>query len=78
MVLSGTPRTFVGAVTLRLQGPVCHHVADAVVAELEGLAGVRVADLDVGAGVLVVTAARPTDRADVVTALDRLGCEVRP
>jgi hypothetical protein len=77
MVLSGTPRTFVGAVTLRLRGPVCHHVADEVVAGLERLAGVRVADLDVGAGILVVTAARPVDRADVVDALGRLGCHVR-
>lgn len=78
MVLNGTPRTFVGAVTLRLHGPVCHHVADAVVAELEQLSGVRVVELDVGAGVLVVAAARPVDRADVVTALDRLGCRVLP
>ena len=53
MVLRGTPRTFVGAVTLSLHGPVCHHVADEVVAGLERLAGVRVADLDVGAGILV-------------------------
>jgi len=72
-----TPRTFVGSVAFLLEGAVCHHIADAVGSEIGRLPGISRCDLDVAAGTLVVTAATPVDRTDVVAVLDRLGCRVR-
>lgn len=72
-----TPRTFVGSVVFLLDGPVCGHVTHAVHAALGRLPGISRCELDADAGALVVTAAAPVDRADVVAVLDRLGCPVR-
>lgn len=76
-MMRGTPRTFVGSVAFRLEGPVCPHVAAEVRERLERMPGLASCDLDVGAGTLVVTAATPVDRADVVAVLDGAGCRVR-
>lgn len=72
-----TPRTFVGSVAFLLDGPVDRHVTDAVRDELERLEGITYCDLDTTARTLVVTAATPVERTDVVGVLDRLGVRVR-
>ena len=75
-MMRDTPRTFVGTVALRLEGPVTPAVRDALHEGLALLRGVRVSELDAGSGTLMVTAERPVDRAEVTAALCRLGCPV--
>ncbi len=76
-MMRDTPRTFVGSVVFLLREPVCSHLVDDVPAGILGLSGVSGCQLDPAAGVLVVTARDPVDRADVLATLDRLGCRVR-
>lgn len=76
-MMRDTPRTFVGTVVLRLDGPIQPAVVEAALSEgLELVPGVLVSELDVAAGTLMVTAERPADRGDVVAALSWLGCPV--
>jgi hypothetical protein len=76
-MMRDTPRTFVGTVAFRLDGPIQPAVVGAALSVgLELVPGVQVAELDVAAGILVVIAERPADRGDVVAALSRLGCPV--
>jgi hypothetical protein len=72
-----TPRTFVGTVVFLLEEPRCRRTTETISAEVGRLPGVSSCDLDVAAGTLMVTAAEPVDRSDVVAALDRLGCRIR-
>jgi len=74
--MRSTPRTFVGSVVLSVDGPVSADLVRAVEAEVGALAGISRCQLD-PAGTLVVTAAAPVDRTDVLEVLDRLGCRVR-
>ena len=71
-----TPRTFVGTVALRLEGPIRPDVIDELSKSPELVPGVRISDLDASTGTLMVTAERPTDRGDVLAALAGLGCPV--
>jgi hypothetical protein len=75
-MMRDTPRTFVGTLALRLERPIGPEVIEALAETPELVPGVRISDLDVAAGTLMVTAERPTDRGDVVAALDYLGCPV--
>lgn len=72
-----TPRTFVGTVTFRLEEQSLPEVVQAAFSEgFELLPGVEVSELDVTAGIVMVTAELPVDRGDVVAALGRVGCLV--
>lgn len=73
-----TPRTFVGSAVLLLEGPVSPETAAAACAEIGRIAGIGSCDVEAGSGTVVVTAAGPVDRADLVMALERSGCRVRP
>jgi len=75
--MRGTPRIFVGTVTLRVDGPRGRLAAEAVREEVARLPGVRVLAVDAAAGTVSVTAHLPVDRGDVVAALERAGCRVR-
>ena len=76
-MMRDTPRTFVGSVVFLLQAPVTANVAEAVHAEIGRLPGISRCDLDVASGALLITADVPTDRTDILAALDRLGCRVQ-
>ncbi|HEU5037313.1 MAG TPA: hypothetical protein VFT70_09925 [Nocardioides sp.] len=53
------------------------HVADAVRTRLDAMPGISGCELDIAAGVLLVTANAPVDRADVLDVLRTTGCPVR-
>jgi hypothetical protein len=76
-MMRGTPRTFVGPTLFALDGAVCVRLADAVRTRIGAMPGVSAVELDVPAGVLLVTAGAPVDRADVVDLLRTTGCPVR-
>ncbi|GAA1931365.1 copper chaperone CopZ [Marmoricola bigeumensis] len=76
-MMRGTPRTFVGPTVFTLEDAVCVHVVDAVRSQLGAIPGVRACELDVSAGVLVVTAESPVDRSTVLDVLHAAGCAVR-
>lgn len=76
-MMRGTPRTFVGPTLFALEGAVCVHVADAVRTRLDAMPGISGCELDIAAGVLLVTANAPVDRADVLDVLRTTGCPVR-
>lgn len=74
-MMRNTPRTFVGTVTFRLEDTAAMgtgHLTDG----FDLMPGVRISEMDVGGGTVLVTALRPTDWNDVVAALARLGCRV--
>jgi len=75
-MMRDTPRTFVGPVVLHLRGRVCAHVAREACGMVEALDGVSHCEVDLASGTVLVTAAQPVDRTDVVAALDRAGCRV--
>lgn len=79
-MMRDTPRIFIGTVTLRLQAAVCGHLATELHERVRAcdalLPGVRVSHFDSSNAVIMVTADRPADRAEVVAALHRLGCPV--
>lgn len=77
-MMRDTPRTFVGSAVLLLEGPVSAEAAAAVCAEIRQITGIGSCDVEAGSGTVVVTATGAVDRADLVMALDRLGCRVRP
>ncbi|WP_395657132.1 hypothetical protein [Nocardioides sp.] len=72
-----TPRTFVGPVVLRLEEAVPPAVAARVRLAVAAVPGVASCELDADAATLVVSAARPVDRADLLDLLERVGCRVR-
>lgn len=75
--MRGTPRTFVGPTLFVLDGAVCLHVADAVRAGVDAMPGISGCELDLAAGVLLVTADAPVDRSEVLELLRTSGCPVR-
>jgi hypothetical protein len=75
-MMRDTPRTFVGTVVLPLEGPVAPESVAGLCDGRELMPGVRVAELDLTTGTLMVTAERPADRADVVAVLASLRCHV--
>jgi hypothetical protein len=75
-MMPNTPRTFVGSVAFELRPPPSADAADDVRMALARLEGVSSCTLDEPAGVLLVTARSPVDRAEVVALLERLGCRV--
>ena len=75
-MMRDTPRVFVGTVSLRLEEPVGPQLVEALADGLELVPGVRVAELDVASGTLMVTAGLPADHTDVVAALCSLRCRV--
>ncbi|GAA2129907.1 hypothetical protein GCM10009843_31990 [Nocardioides bigeumensis] len=74
--MRNTPRAFVGTVMFRLENPVSAGVCDAVERQVGNLSGVSFCDFDEAAGLLIVTAREPVERADVLALLDRLDCRV--
>jgi hypothetical protein len=77
-MMKGTPRRFVGSVVFVLEQPVSDETAMAVRAGVGQMDGISYCDVDRSAGTVVVTARSAVDRTDLVVALDRLGCRVRP
>jgi copper ion binding protein len=72
-MLSGTPRTFVGATTFQVTGMTCDHCRRAVTEEIAAVDGVETVTVDVASGTVTVTAERPVDRADIAQAVDEAG-----
>jgi hypothetical protein len=75
-MMRNTPRAFVGTVMFRLEDPPGSGVSEAVEREVGDVPGVRFCDVDEAAGLLIVTAREPVERAEVLAVLDRLGCRV--
>ena len=76
-MMRGTPRTFVGTVTLHLEGDVCRHDAQAIRDQVEQLPGVLVSAIDPAGGRVSVTAQRPVDLGEIIAAVERAGARVR-
>lgn len=76
-MMRGTPRTFVGPTLFTLESAVCVHVADAVRIRIGAMPGIGACELDIPAGVLLVTAETPVDRSDILDVLRTTGCPVR-
>lgn len=72
-MMNDTPRTFVGATTLRVEGMATEPAAHAVAAEVSRLPRVDEVTADPSTGLLTVVAGRPVDRADVASAVRRAG-----
>jgi copper chaperone CopZ len=77
-MLSGTPRTFIGATTFTVTGMTCAHCQRAVTEEISGIDGVATVTVDLPSGTVTVTAARPVDRADIAAAVDEAGYALVP
>ncbi|MGY1711583.1 cation transporter [Geodermatophilus sp. SYSU D00758] len=77
-MLSGTPRTFIGATTFAVTGMSCEHCHEAVTTAIAGVAGVETVTVDLASGTVTVTAARPVDRADIAAAIEAAGYRVLP
>jgi hypothetical protein len=76
-MMRGTPRTFVGPTLFTLESTICVHVADAVRTRIAAMPGIGSCELDVSAGLLLLTAHAPVDRADVLDVLRTTGCPAR-
>lgn len=76
--MSSTPRTFVGAATVRVAGAVCGHCLDAVQASVRQVPGVRSVTVDHVAGTVTVVADQPVDLTDVDAAVSRAGHSTTP
>jgi hypothetical protein len=75
-MMRNTPRAFVGTVMFRLEDPPGSGASEAVEREVGDVPGVSFCDVDKAAGLLIVTAREPVERAEVLAVLDRLGCRV--
>lgn len=63
---------------LTVTGMTCGHCVGAVKAELEQVAGVDAADVDLATGRVLVTSSAPVGRASLVAAVEEAGYEVTP
>ncbi|WP_136519684.1 MULTISPECIES: heavy-metal-associated domain-containing protein [Cellulomonas] len=72
-MLPSTPRTFVGAATVRVADVACGHCLDAVQVSVRQVPGIRSVTVDHGAHTLTVLADHPVDRTDVDAAVARTG-----
>lgn len=77
-MLNDTPRTFVGAITVQVDGMVCRRCRDAVADQIGLLPGVLEVHIDIATGLVTVTAETPVDRVDVAAAVRTAGYELRP
>ena len=77
-MLSGTPRTFVGATTFTVTGMTCAHCQRAVTEEISDVDGVESVTVDLASGTVTVTASQPVDRADIAAAVDEAGYALIP
>ncbi|MGY2079327.1 heavy-metal-associated domain-containing protein [Modestobacter sp. SYSU DS0657] len=77
-MLSGTPRTFIGATTFRVTGMTCAHCRQAVTEQVAAVDGVETVTVDLSSGMATVTATRPVDRADIAAAIEAAGYRVLP
>jgi len=75
-MMRNTPRAFVGTVMFRLEDPPDVGVCEEVERHVGTLPGVSFCDVDEAAGLLIVTAREPVERAEVLAVLDRLDCRV--
>ena len=75
-MMRDTPRAFVGTVVFRLGDPPDAAVREAVERRIGTLPGVSLCHVDDAAGLLVVTARAPVERAAVLAVLDQLHCRV--
>lgn len=73
-MMRNTPRAFIGTVMFRLEDPVPARLCEAVERQVGNLPGVSFCDVDEAAGLLIVSAREPVERADVLAVLDRLDC----
>lgn len=71
-----TPRTFIGTVAFRFEERPRASASQVVEGLVNDLPGVSSCDYDEGAGLLLVTAGEPVERADVLALLKQLGCQV--
>lgn len=76
--MSSTPRTFVGAATIRVAGAVCGHCLDAVQAAVRQVPGVRSVTVDHVAGTVTIVADQPVDLTEVESAASRAGRSTVP
>ena len=76
--MPSTPRTFVGAATVRVTGAPCGHCLDAASASIRHVPGIRSVAVDHAARTITVVADRPVDRADVDAAVSRTGHSPAP
>jgi hypothetical protein len=76
MMMRDTPRTFIGTVAFRFEEPPRASASQFVEGLVNDLPGVSLCDYDEGAGLVLVTASEPVERADVLALLRRLGCRV--
>lgn len=77
-MMNDTPRAFVGTTTFRVDGMTCAHCQRAITEEIGQVAGVDAVVVDLPAGTVTVTAARPVDRADIAAAVDEVGYRLVP
>ena len=77
-MLQHTPRTFVGTTTFQVTGMTCAHCERAITEEISRVAGVCAVAVDLPAGTVTVSAARPVDRADIAAAVDEAGYALIP
>ena len=75
-MLSGTPRTFIGATTFSVTGMTCAYCQRAVAQEISQIDGVDTVAVDLASGTVTVTAAGPVDRADIAAAVEAAGYRV--
>lgn len=76
--MTSTPRSFVGATTVRVVDASCGHCLDAVLASVRQVPGVRSVAADHAARTVTVVAEEPVDRTDVEAAVARTGHVAAP
>lgn len=65
-----TATTFVGAATFHVTGMTCGHCERAVTEQIGRVPGVDAVVVDLPAGTVTVTTAKPVDRAAIAAAVD--------
>ena len=73
-----TPRTFVGTTTFTVTGMTCAHCQRAVTEEITNVDGIESVAVDLGNGMVTVTACRPVDRSAIAAAVDEAGYVLVP
>jgi copper chaperone CopZ len=76
VMMSNTPRVFVGTTTFLIAGITSGTDLQTVTAAINGFPGVRVTGADLLTGVVTVTVDRPANRADLAAAIDHAGYTV--
>lgn len=76
--MDNTPRTFVGATTLHVDGLTSRPDQEAVADQITGIPGVTAVHIDAVNGTVTVTAGTPVDRVEVAAAVRSAGHRSRP